>query len=65
MHHDQNADQIVKMYANPSVIIISLRVDESVDEHLDPEHVNRGSVNGNGPIPRVRHDPQLTQACKR
>ena len=38
----------MKLHANPTVILISTRVDESVDAHLDPERVSRGSVNADG-----------------
>lgn len=40
----------VKLHANPTVILLSTRVDESVDAHLDPERVSTGSVNGDGRI---------------
>ena len=36
-----------------------MRVDETVDEHLDPEHASRGSLNGNG---IAMHTPDGTGA---
>ena len=36
------------MYAQPTVILISSRADESLDEHLNPEGKARGSTNGDG-----------------
>lgn len=38
----------VKLHANPTVILLSMRVDDIVDEHLNPEQGGRGSVNGDG-----------------
>lgn len=36
--------QQVKLYARPTVILLSTRVDESVDAYLDPARGNRDSV---------------------
>lgn len=45
----QSADYgTVKLHANPTVILLSMRVDETVDNHLKPEDGSRGSVNGDG-----------------
>ena len=38
----------VKLHADPTVILLSMRVDESVDAQLDPERASRGSVNRDG-----------------
>lgn len=38
----------VKLHIQPTAILLSTRVDESVDAHLDPEGRSRGSVNGVG-----------------
>ena len=35
----------VKLHIEPTVILISVRIDESVDAHLDPGGRDRGSVN--------------------
>ncbi|KAI9699119.1 MAG: MutS protein msh5 [Candelina mexicana] len=41
----------LKIHTEPTVILLSTRVDESVDEHLDPERRNRNSlVDGNQPL---------------
>ncbi|KAI9708990.1 MAG: hypothetical protein M1812_007803 [Candelaria pacifica] len=43
-----NRVDAVKIHIQPTVILLSTRVDESVDEHLDPERRNRDSlVDGN------------------
>lgn len=44
------------MHIDPTVILLSTRVDESVDAHLDPGGRSRGSVNGDGTfVPRLAY----------
>lgn len=38
----------VKLRIEPTVMLLSVRVDDSVTGHLDPEGRVRGSVNGDG-----------------
>ena len=38
----------MKLHAQPTVILLSSKVDESIDEHLNPEGKSRGSINGDG-----------------
>lgn len=39
---------LVKLRIEPTVVLLSMRVDEGVNTHLDPEGRRRGSVNGDG-----------------
>ncbi len=39
---------IVKLRIEPTAVLLSMRVDEGVNTHLDPEGRRRGSVNGDG-----------------
>jgi len=39
---------VVKLRIEPTVVLLSMRVDEEVNTHLDPEGRRRGSVNGDG-----------------
>ena len=38
----------MKLHVQPTVVLLSTKVDESVDAHLDPEGRSRGSVAGEG-----------------
>ena len=38
----------MKLHVQPTVVLLSTRVDGSVDTHLDPEGKSRGSLNGDG-----------------
>ena len=38
----------VKLHIQPTVVILSMRVDEIVEKHFDPDGRSRGSINGNG-----------------
>ena len=42
---------VVKLRIEPTVILLSMRVDEGVDSHLDPGGRRRGSINGDGTEP--------------
>lgn len=39
---------LVKLYSQPTILLLSSRVDEAVYEHLNPEGRSRGSVFGDG-----------------
>ena len=38
----------VKLHIQPTVVILSMRVDETVEKHFDPDGRSRGSINGEG-----------------
>ena len=40
--------EIVKLHIQPTVVILSMRVDETVEQYFDPDGRSRGSVNGDG-----------------
>ena len=40
--------EAVKTFAQPTVVLISSRVDESVDQHLDPEGRSRNTGDNDG-----------------
>ena len=40
--------EIVKLHIQPTVVILSMRVDETVEQYFDPDRRSRGSVNGDG-----------------
>lgn len=54
----------VKLHANPTVILLSMRVDDIVDEHLKPWEGARGSVNGDGRDELSQRNYILTLAPK-
>lgn len=41
-------EQIVKLHIQPTVVILSMRVDETVEQYFDPDGKSRGSANGDG-----------------
>ena len=40
--------RIVKLHIQPTVVILSMRVDEAVEHYFDPNGRSRGSINGGG-----------------
>lgn len=41
----------VMNHVQPTVLLLSSKVDEEVDEYLNPESARRGSVNEDGKLP--------------
>ena len=41
-------NKLVTLYAQPTIILLSSKVDETVDEHLNLDGKSRGSINGDG-----------------
>lgn len=41
-------EEIVKLHIQPTVVILSMRVDETVEQYFDPDGRSRGSINGDG-----------------
>ena len=41
-------EEIVKLHIQPTVVILSLRVDESVEQYFDPDRRSRSSTDGDG-----------------
>ena len=41
----------VKLHIQPTVVILPMRVDDSVEKHFDPDGRSRGSINGDGKEP--------------
>ena len=41
-------DKIVKLHIQPTAVILSMRVDESVERYFDPDRTNRGSIDADG-----------------
>ena len=38
----------MKLHIQPTVVILPMRVDDSVEKHFDPNGWSRGSINGDG-----------------
>ena len=38
----------MKLRIQPTVVILSMRVDETVEQYFDPDGRSRGSANGDG-----------------
>ena len=38
----------MKLHIQPTVVILSMRVDETVEKHFDPDGRSRGSINREG-----------------
>ncbi len=53
-------EEIVKLHVQPTVVILSMRVDETVEQYFDPDGRSRGSANGDGKDHRYRMRLQLT-----
>lgn len=39
---------IVKLHIQPTVVILSMRVEESVEQYFDPDRMSRSSTGGDG-----------------
>lgn len=52
--------EIVKLHIQPTVVILSMRVDEAVEQYFDPDGRSRGSVNGDGKVHGHHEIRQLT-----
>ena len=39
-------DRLVKLHIQPTVVILSMRVDETVEQYFDPDGRSRGATNG-------------------
>lgn len=52
--------ETVKLHIQPTVVILSMRVDETVEQYFDPDGRSRGSVNGDGKDHRRHRILQLT-----
>ena len=39
---------IVKLHIQPTVVILSMRVEESVEQYFDPNRMSRSSTDGDG-----------------
>ena len=50
----------MKLYAQPTIILISSKIDEVVHEQLDPDSGGRSTANGNGMMPIPRKWQRLT-----
>ena len=48
------------MHIQPTVVILSMRVDEAVEQYFDPDGRSRGSINGDGKDHRCHMKVQLT-----
>ena len=44
----QTDRETVKLHVQPTVVILSMRVDETIEQYFDPYGNSRGSVNGDG-----------------
>ena len=41
-------EEPVKLQIQPTVVILSMRVDETVEKHFGPDRRSRGLINGDG-----------------
>lgn len=41
-------EETVKLHIQPTVVILSMRVDETVEQYFDPDGRSRDSINGDG-----------------
>lgn len=46
--------EIVKLHIQPTVVILSMRVDETIEHYFDPGGTSRGSINRDGKV-IIRH----------
>lgn len=53
-------EEIVKLHIQPTVVILSMRVDETVERYFDPDGRSRGSANGDSKDLRRHLMLQLT-----
>ena len=53
-------EEIVKLHIQPTVVILSMRVEETVEQYFDPDGRSRGSINGDGTDMKAHMMPQLT-----
>lgn len=53
-------EETVKLHIQPTVVILSLRVDETLEQYFDPDGRSRGSANGDGKDHRYHMMLQLT-----
>ena len=44
-------EEIVKLHIQPTVVILSMRVEESVEQYFDPDRMSRSSIDGGGKDP--------------
>lgn len=44
----QTDKEIVKLHIQPTVVILSMRVDETIEQYFDPGGTSRGSINRDG-----------------
>ena len=49
-------EEVVKLHIQPTVVILPMRVEESVEQYFDPERMSRSSIDGGGkdPIDLIR-----------
>ena len=49
-------EEIVKLHIQPTVVILSMRVEEGVEQYFDPDRMSRSSTDGGGkdPIDLIR-----------
>ena len=48
-------EEIVKLHIQPTVVILSMRVDESVEQYFDPDRRSRSLTDGDGKEPYRSH----------
>ena len=44
-------EEVVKLHIQPTVVILSMRVEESVEQYFDPDRMSRSSIDGGGKDP--------------